>query len=117
MNAVLYTEDLEPITVVRISEFLWGRLRMGEQVRLAVPVELKLAQCHSTAMREQFKTVTIYGELLRRRGHEHLMLFTTDEENALALKAEFLPGQNGTMQRRERSAFVRGFLEALMGNE
>jgi len=35
----------------------------------------------------------IYGELLRRKEHQSLMLFTADEELALALRATCLPGQ------------------------
>ena len=41
------------------------------------------------------------------------MLFTDDEEAALLLKSELLPGQHKDVQSRERSAFAQGFMDAL----
>lgn len=60
-----------------------------------------------------FKLVSIRGERIRRFEHETLMLFTEDEETALLLRAEFLPGQRATLQDKERRAFAKGFLKAL----
>lgn len=41
------------------------------------------------------------------------MLFTPDEENALLLRASFLPGQHNAVRNKERNAFAAGFLKAL----
>lgn len=115
MNAVLYTNDLEPLTVVHVSQFLWDRLARGEKVQIPVIEPPSLVPCNAPLDDFQpLRIVRIYGELLHRRGRAHMMLFTPDDENALALRAEFLPGQNGEVQRREKKAFAKGFIEALM---
>lgn len=114
MNAVLYTHDLEPITVVDINMCLWQRLYNGERISLAVydapilwsPINGEFAQI-------EFRKVDIVAEKLIYRGNTSLMLFTCDEENALALKAAFLPGQHKEVQRRTRNAFADGFLAAI----
>lgn len=114
MNAVLYTEDMEPITVVRVSQFLWDRLVHGDVVQIYVPPLFSIKPFDELMPRSaSIKIVHIYGERFRRKGHDHLMLFTRDEENALALRSEFLPGQHAEVQRRQRSAFADGFLTAL----
>ena len=114
MHAVLYTHQLEPITVVDIPMFLWDRLAKGETIVLAVMEPLKLTS-HTGGPIDATpcRRVAIFSERIRRREHETLMLFTTDEENALLLRAEFLPGQRGEVRNRERGAFAAGFLRAL----
>jgi hypothetical protein len=113
MNAVLYTHQLEPITVVDIPMWLWERLAQGQTIRLAVMEPLSLVPNDRPPTYSQPKMVEIFGESIRRREHETLMLFTADEENALLLRADFLPGQRGEVRNRERGAFAAGFLEAL----
>lgn len=115
MQAVLYTHQLEPITVVDLPMWLWDRLGRGEAIWLAVhePISYLALAEQAPAECQKVRTVAISGEKLRRRGHEALMLFTHDEENALRLQAEFLPGQRGELHKRERGAFAKGFIEAL----
>ena len=114
MHAVLYTRQLEPITVVDIPMWLWDRLRRGEVIRLAVQEPPSLVPLSGPPPAEIWtRTVSIFGEKFRRREHEALMLFTADEESALLLQAEFLPGQRGEVRNRERGAFASGFLKAL----
>lgn len=113
MNAVLYTHQLEPITVVDIPMWLWEHLSQGQPIRLAVTAPLRLVPNEMPPTYTPSKMVEIFGELIRRREHETLMLFTADEENALLLKADFLPGQRGELRNRERGAFAAGFLKAL----
>lgn len=93
---------------------LWGRLMRGDTVGFAVmkPLSMEALKDRESATVE-FRLVEIFGERLVRRGHEMLMLFTRDEESALLLRAEFLPGQRGELHNRERSAFASGFLQAL----
>lgn len=110
MNAVLYTKDLEPITVVDIPISLWEMLAAGSRIRLPVRLPLTLEHLRSPPM---MRTVEIFGELFCRRGARSLMLFTNDEESALLLRASFLPGQNREVQSRERQAFVAGIVRAL----
>lgn len=114
MHAVLYTNKLEPITVVDLPMWLWYRLGRGEVIRLAVQEQIGFLPANSPPPAEiRTRVVSIFGEKFRRREHEALMLFTADEENALLLQAEFLPGQRGEVRNRERSAFAGGFLKAL----
>lgn len=113
MQAVLYTSQLEPITVVLLSGWIWDRLWAGEEMRLPVPVQPMYLAHDSRPVSVDFPVVRIRGEPLRRGQHSTLMLFTVDEEHALRLRADFLPGQRGTQQERERGAFAKGFLNAL----
>lgn len=113
MKAVIYTEDMEPITVIDIPLGLWQALEHGRVVRFEIKNPLKLNVNYSEPERIQARTVHIHGELLVRRGKKHLMLFTRDEEFAMLLKAAFLPGQYGEVQARQRDARVQGFLQAL----
>lgn len=114
MHAVLYTHQLEPITAADIPMFLWDRLAKGEPIVLAVMEPVKLTPYTGGPIdAAPCKRVAIFGERLRSREHETLMLFTADEENAMLLRAEFLPGQRGEVRNRERGAFAAGFLRAL----
>lgn len=113
MQAVIYTHQLEPITVVDIPMWLWERLMRGDFVRLAVTEMVPVASLHAPPSYEKTRVVEIFGDRLRRGKYESLMLFTSDEENALLLKADFLPGQRGELRSKERGAFARGFLDAL----
>jgi hypothetical protein len=113
MNAVLYTHDMEPITVVDLQPWVWDRLKEGGHVNVYVKEPFRLWSKDDYAPQKP-RVVTITGELFRRRGVDAMMLFTHDEESALMLKASFLPGQRGTQQAREREAFANGFVDALM---
>lgn len=113
MNAVLYTHQLEPITVVDIPMWLWDRLAEGHPIFLEVMQPVPSNFLTADDVGPAPKKVAIFGERLRRRNHETLMLFTGDEENALLLRSAFLPGQHGEVQNRECRAFAAGFLKAL----
>jgi hypothetical protein len=43
------------------------------------------------------------------------MLFTNDEEAALALRPEYLPGQLHDLRDQRKAAFAHGFLHAIGG--
>lgn len=63
------------------------------------------------------RRVVITAERLVRNGHETLMLFTGDEESALLLKADFLPGQRAAVQGLQRRSFAAGVLATLTGGD
>lgn len=113
MHAVLYTNQLEPITVVDISMDLWALLERGDHVLLRVDVPLKFNSHRSIEDFLAPPMVAVFADRIRRGEHETLMIFTDDEELALLLRADLLPGQHREVQHRERKAFVRGFLKAL----
>lgn len=113
-RVVLYTDDMEPITVLQLPElarrYLLERAYVVLDVMEEVPV---LERWEERPARLQCRTVTIYAELLLRKGQMHHMLFTRDEESALLLKAAFLPGQQATLGNIEARGFADGFLAAL----
>lgn len=117
MRTVLYTEDFEPITVIELEPWAWDFLREHRSVRLAVhrPVDAYVNPDEENVPRYDMSSwiVHITAEVLVREKHTTLMLFTRDEEAALLLKSELLPGQHRDIQDREKSAFAKGLLFAL----
>lgn len=113
MRAVLYTHDLEPITVLELKPWAWDFLERTGIVRLHVPMPPANTPWSGPPVMEPLRIVTIQAERLCRGSQEHLMLFTRDEESALLLESAFLPGQHRRVQDRERMAFAQGFLHAL----
>ena len=111
-RAVLYAHDMEPITVLQLSDAAHNHLGSHGQVTIPVmgPVQLFRIDESPSA---QFRTVRITAEVLRKGDKKHMMLFTHDEESALLLKSAFLPGQQRAVQDREARAFGLGFLDAL----
>lgn len=115
MRVVLYADDMEPITVIDLPAMAEGYLKERGVVRLALmlPMVFSVLAAQQPPALDGLKTVEIFAERFVRNGREHMMLFTRDEESALLLKCAFLPGQHAGIQKREREAFVSGFLEAL----
>ncbi|WP_275272311.1 hypothetical protein [Limnobacter sp. P1] len=108
MNVVIYTDDLEPITIIDLPiDFC----RMGYErrfVRVAVPMPLM-----ATPMQEDFSfpndihIVTLMFDKLRKRNKqgqviESWIITTDDEVLALKLKPAWLPGQRGAINDYER---------------
>lgn len=99
MNIVLYTSDFEPITVLNLPVWLLEQLEQVGQVRVAVmePVKLQAAPELQDTIPE-LKTVAIRCEKLRwRDGSLKPILITDDEELAMILKPEWLPGQRASI--------------------
>ena len=112
--AVLYTDDMEPITVLEVPAFARDLLLKHGYVTLQVMPPMPLLRAGATPS-DDFKiyTVTIRAEVFVRNGTKHFMLFTRDDVNTMLLRAAFLPGQRGALRNREAEAFAEGFLEAL----
>lgn len=108
MNIVLYTRDMEPITVIDLP--LWA-LEYGEQRRYVQvelmdpvpwpphPVGQLVAVDHLTARR-----VTIEFVPIHLRGKRSWLAMVDDEVLALNLKPSWLPGQRGAINQYERTA-------------
>lgn len=114
-RVVLYTQDLEPITVIELKPWTEGYLNRHGQVNIAVTPIFKLMDYDPgpPPIHAEFHQVCIQAEMLHRKGRRHMLLITRDEESALLLKSAFLPGQYRELQERERRARADGFIMAL----
>lgn len=117
MQYVLYTNQLEPITILELG-YLDDFIKHNIMLRLPVVDDLTM----STAMQTPdvppyatIRTVNIRVERFRYRNAESIILFTDDEKSALLLRAAFLPGQNKEVQARCRKAFIDGLFKGVMG--
>jgi len=115
MRVVLYTEDLEPITVLDLPSSAMQRLTDGGRWRVAVfqPFRLSSIPTRQTPVKEEMKIVEIWAEKFVRKGREQFFLFTRDEVAALMLRSTLLPGQHKDVQAREREQYMQGFLRGL----
>ena len=115
MNVVLYTQDFEPITVLDLPTWLLEQLERQGAVRVAVlrPVQFGDTKSVPIGSVEGPQVVTIYCERLRwKDGTVKPVLVTTDEELALTLKPEWLPGQRQRVQSYEKA--IRTLTEGLV---
>ncbi len=118
---VLYDRELhEALTVIEVPAS-WVREAREEgrrHWRLAVPTYVSVETVSaSLAQAMETRVVTIALEAVAR-GREIIFWYAypDDPELALELRAAFLPGQLGEVQRRARDAFWRGvFTEAALG--
>ena len=99
MNVVLYTQDFEPITVLDLPTWLLEQLERQGAVRVAVLRPLQVGTQVAVGSVEGPEVVTIYCERLKwKDGTVKPILITHDEELALTLKPEWLPGQRQRIQ-------------------
>lgn len=114
MRVVLYAHDMEPITVLELSSWAYDFLKKHREVNLPCYSPIRtVPPSEADAFDQKFWQVHITAETLHRHGEQHMMLFTHNEEEALLLKAAFLPGQRSMLKEHERKAFANGFLLAL----
>lgn len=114
MNVVLYTNDFEPITVLDLPQWLLEQLERQGSVRVAVlkPVMLENTKVPVGSV-EGPQVVTIYCERLRwKDGSVKPVLVTDDEELALTLRPEWLPGQRQRVQSYQKA--IRGLTDSLV---
>lgn len=106
MNVVLYTQDFEPITVLDLPQWLLEQLERQGAVRVGVfrPVQFGAGDGVPVGSVEGPDVVTIYCERLHwKDGTVKPILVTDDEELALTLKPEWLPGQRQRAQSYEKA--------------
>jgi hypothetical protein len=120
MRTVLYAHDMEPITVLELTPWAADFLAKRGEVRLAIqrPVAVHVMPPIEPPDFRSWQ-VLLTAEWFVRRGERHMFVFTSDEENAMLLRAAFLPGQRGELRERENAAMAQGFLKAfaLLGRE
>lgn len=114
MNVVLYTHELEPITILDLPVWLLEQLEKTGAVRIAV-VEPPgwMHEEVPVVANPTMRTVTIYCEKLRWHNNQtKTILVTPDEELALTLRPEWLPGQQATIQSYKKA--IRQLTEQLI---
>lgn len=114
VRAVLYADDLEPITVLELPAFVRDHLERHGVVRLPVMEPIGYVGAPSLPCNDSMRVVEVWAERFVRKGQSHLMLFTRNDESALLLRAAFLPGQRREMNDQRAQAFAKGFMDALM---
>lgn len=112
---VLYTRQMEPITIIALPEEAWAYLRHHGFYRIAVPLMPACTPFDRSLPVPKFdiQTVSIRAERFVHHCANTMLLFTDDEESALLLKAAFLPGQQHALNEHCRNAMANGFLKAL----
>jgi len=115
MRTVLYTHDLEPITILELEEWKMRMLEERGRVELAVMKPMSVAAWNPSVVPEPepIWRVCITAERFHSNGQIHMMLFTHNEEHALLLKSAFLPGQRWALKELTAAEFAKGFLAAL----
>ncbi len=101
MRVVLYTTDFEPITVLELPMWLLDQLERQGVVRVAVPPrpdeilkQLREQIENNGPIQPQMDIVEIFCERLRWKDDSiKTILITPNEELALALRPDWLPGQ------------------------
>lgn len=116
MRAVLYTPNLEPITVLQLQPWAAQYLREQGLVVLSVlePVEFMPRRSVVAPVYTTLRTVTIRAETLRYRRIETMLLITNDEESALLLESAFLPGQHRRVRELNDEAEGRGVMKGFL---
>ena len=115
MNVVLYTHNFEPITILDLPIWLLEQVEKHGAVKVAVMRPLQLDNTGTIAVGsvEGNNVVTIYCERLRwKDGTVKPVLVTDDEELALTLKPEWLPGQRQRVQSYQKA--IRGLTDSLV---
>lgn len=94
MNVVLYTKDFEPITVIDLPLWLMEQMEKQGGVRLAVQEPLNPTTLNDPSMFVPPKTCTLFCKKMRWfDGSVKTIIITPDEELAMILKPDWLPGQ------------------------
>lgn len=113
MNVVIYTGDFEPITVLDLPVWLLDVLEQVGVARVAVAEPPKVTTAEDPVNSYGPKIVTIYCERLRwKDGTTKPILVTPDEELALLLRPEWLPGQRQAINHYKET--IRGFQDLLI---
>jgi hypothetical protein len=95
VNVVIYTRDFEPITVLDLPLWLLEKMEQQGRVRVAVMRPPTWTGGEEPVKDEPY-TETVVLECFRLRwsdGTQKPIIVTQDDELALALKPDWLPGQ------------------------
>jgi len=88
VNVVVYTTDFEPITVIDLPRQVLDKIEQTGGIKLALG-------SGETDIADMPKCTLIMCKIRWYNGEEKVILVTKDEELALQLKPDWLPGQRG----------------------
>ena len=106
MNVVLYTIDFEPITVVDLPMWMLDHIDKygGCMVSVKRPINNNFIEQVAVGTVEGQECITIRQVRLKwHDGSIKIILVTEDEELALSLKPEWLPGQRLQVQNYQEA--------------
>lgn len=116
-QAVIYTYDMEPITVISMRSSWWDHLIKYGQIRFAVYESMtveNLAVDDYAVLKKNYLTAEIRAHMIRRADNQvHLLLTTDHETTALLLDSSILPGQVAKINEMKKAAFGKGLIAAL----
>lgn len=113
MNVVVYTDDFEPITVIDLPLWLLDQLEQQGAVRVAIQEPVPVTPPEKLGEFYQPKIATIYCERLRwKDGSVKPVLITHDEELALMMRPDWLPGQRQAVHSYKQ--VIRGLTDQLV---
>jgi len=101
MNVILYTEDFEPIILIDLPLWLLDRLEQEGSVRVAVNKPANFLEEKVPVGNVELDTPTVRIRCIKLRWQDDTLktiLVTPDEELALSLDPEWLPGQRAPIQ-------------------
>lgn len=114
VNTVLYTHDMEPITIIQLSQRSIDYLHQNGMVRLMVHQPNTFSRMAGDPFVDlDVQIVTITMDVIRKGYQMYPILLTCDEESALLLQSAFLPGQQRARATDYASGVAQGFLLAL----
>lgn len=113
MRVVLYTRDFEPITVLDLPVWLLEQLEKQGAIRIAVAPTLKsIAEALNQELPPMPEVIDIYCRKLRWEDDTlKTILITNNDELALALRPDWLPGQQQAVNWYQRT--IMGLVEQL----
>lgn len=112
---VIYTPDLEPITIIDVPMWALKRMKAGEPIVFPAWEEVSFRRPTEPPSFEPIRTVCIWAEPFVRGDTKSVILFTKQYELALLLRSSVLPGQRKTYEEKYKEGFIKGLLMALGG--
>jgi hypothetical protein len=113
---VLYSRDLEPITVTVLPALAHSYLRENGRVMVHVmePISWMVHRPDLPVEPARIRRVMIERHLLRMpNGSQGEILIVDDDEASLLLRAAFLPGQTRGLNEERAKAYADGFFDAI----
>jgi len=118
MRVVVYDDEMEPITVLNLRG-LTARdiIKRGMVWRVAIPEPIRQRDPEEAISFVRMPVATLRFERLIRKGIEHLLCFTTDDELIMRADPDWLPGQRREVNQmlRENAALSAALVRVMLG--